>query len=413
MSRRREAGAVARPVRVLTVLPADPEQMRLGGIASFIRGFVKFAPDDFELGFLGLSATRQAGRWHEVELEGRAVRFFPVGGMPTTGRSRIPLALRFTLALLAHRRTFAPRHWIPAFHRPGTDLSFPGRDRPMWRAIHLTVEDLTTAGSESRWRSLGGPLARLERRSFERMARIYVVNRLAADAYRTRFPEVADRVRFLPNWADPTIFAPSDNGGRDRGRAGLRRELDLPVDAPVLLFAARLEGQKDPLLLARAFAALHRARPELRLVVAGDGTLREPMRAELSAAGALDASRFAGTVSRERLAKLMRASDALIITSAFETGPTVGLEALATGLPVVTTDVGEVAGLVAANGAGAVARSRSTDDLAAAIQATLAADAADTRSAALASAAPLLADRVLGALYDDNRLLAEQLAGRS
>jgi glycosyltransferase involved in cell wall biosynthesis len=283
----------------------------------------------------------------------------------------------------------------------------------MWRAIHLTVEDLTTAGSESRWRSLGGPLARLERRSFERMARIYVVNRLAADAYRTRFPEVADRVRFLPNWADPTIFAPSDNGGRDRGRAGLRRELDLPVDAPVLLFAARLEGQKDPLLLARAFAALHRARPELRLVVAGDGTLREPMRAELSAAGALDASRFAGTVSRERLAKLMRASDALIITSAFETGPTVGLEALATGLPVVTTDVGEVAGLVAANGAGAVARSRSTDDLAAAIQATLAADAADTRSAALASAAPLLADRVLGALYDDNRLLAEQLAGRS
>jgi hypothetical protein len=71
-----------------------------------------------------------------------------------------------------------------------------------------------------------------------------------------------------------------------------------------------------------------------------------------------------------------------------------------------------VAGLVAAHGAGAVARSRSTDDLVAAIQATLAAEAADTRSAALAAAAPLLADRVLGALYDDNRLLAERLAGR-
>ena len=411
MSRRQDPGAATRPVRVLTVLPADPEQMRLGGIASFVRGFVKFAPDDFELGFLGLSESRPLGKWCEIAFEGRLLQFFPVGRMPRSGRSRIPLALRLTTALLPHRREFASRRWIPAFHRPGTDLAFPGRDRPMWRVVHLSVDDLTTTGSESRWRPLGAPLAVAEGRSFARMARVYVVNRRAAEDYRSRFPDPADRFAFLPNWADPTIFHP---GAADAGawRTALRDELGLRPDARVLLFAARLEGQKDPLLLARAVAALGAEDPELRLLVAGDGALAEPMRAELSAAGALEATRFLGVVSRERLADLMRASDALVITSAFETGPTVGLEALATGLPVATSDVGEVAELVARHGSGAVARSRTVVDMASAIRDTLAGEPAALRAAALTAAAPRLAERVLAPLYDDNRLLADRLAGR-
>jgi glycosyltransferase involved in cell wall biosynthesis len=384
--------------------------MRLGGIASFVRGFAKFAPDDFELGLVGMSGTRQAGQWHAIEFEGRPLHFFPVARMPA-GRARVPLALRFTGGLLRHRRTFAGRRWIPAFHRPGTDLAFPGRDRPMWRVVHLSVDDLTTAGSESRWRSLSGLLAASEGRSFARMDRIYVVNRQAAEDYRTRFPSLAERFAFLPNWADPTIFHPPAD--RARLRAMLRSELDLPADGPVLLFAARLEGQKDPLLAARAFAAVRGLRPEVSLLVAGEGTLEAAMRAELEAAKALAGTRFLGVVSRPRLAELMGASDALLITSAFETGPTVGLEAMAAGLPVATTDVGEVMHLVAAHGAGAVARSRAVDDVAGAIQAVLGeADGARLQAAAIEAAAPRLADRVLGPLYDANRQLAERLAAQ-
>jgi glycosyltransferase involved in cell wall biosynthesis len=250
-----------------------------------------------------------------------------------------------------------------------------------------------------------------EGRSFERMEPIYVVNRRATDAYRLRFSHVADRFEFLPNWADSTIFSPPPDGAGDvHGR--VRIELDLPGDAQVLLFAARLEGQKDPLLMARAFSAARQANPELRLIVAGEGTLQEAMRSELAAAGTLDATRFTGIVTRERLVALMHASDALVITSAFETGPTVGLEALASGLPVITTEVGEVAELVADHGAGAVARSRSVDDVLTAIQATLGAEAGDLRQAALTAARPRLADRVLGTLYDDNRRLSERLARR-
>ena len=275
MSRRQDPGAATRPVRVLTVLPADPEQMRLGGIASFVRGFAKFAPDDFELGFLGLSETRPLGEWCEITFEGRSLQFFPVGRLPQGGHSRIPLALRLTTALLPHRRAFASRRWIPAFHRPGTDLAFPGRDRPMWRVVHLSVDDLTTTGSESRWRPLGAPLAAAEGRSFARMARVYVVNQRALEGYRARFANLADRFAFLPNWADPTIFHPTAVDSGEEQRAAQRAELGVGPDARVLLFAARLEGQKDPLLLARAVAALRAEDPQLHLLVAGDGALAE------------------------------------------------------------------------------------------------------------------------------------------
>ena len=396
-------------VPVLTVLPADPEQMAIGGIASFVRGFTKFAPDDFELGFVGVSATRPLLRWHEVELEGRPMRFLPITRGGATRRSVVPIALRFTLATIANRARIrallGAEPWIAAFHRPGSDLRMPLRHGPRWRVVHLSVDDLATRGSESRWRRLSPVLDRLERRSFRAMDRVYVVNRAAADEYRRRFPEVADRVAFVPNWADPTIFRQLPPSERQRVRA----ELGVEAQAPVILFAGRLEGQKDPLLLADAFAQLRRKVPAAVLLVAGEGALAVQLRELLvHRHRAEDAIRLLGVVPRDRLAELMNAADVLAITSAFETGPTVGLEALACGLPVVTTPVGEVAAVVAETGSGRVTASRSPEAVARALGEVLP-EAATLRPTALAAAEPFLAHRVLGAIYDDNRAFAARL----
>ena len=400
-------------VPVLTVLPADPEQMEIGGIASFVRGFVKFAPADFELSFVGASSVRPLLRWHEFELEGRQVRFLPItrGGEPR--RSRVPIALRFSLAIAAHRnrigRLLAAQPWVAAFHRPGSDLWLPLRPGPRWRAVHLSVSDLATPGSESRWRRFSPVLDRLERRSFRTMDRIYVVNRAVAAQYRSRFPDAADRIEFVPNWADPTIFhqLPADV------RVRVRAELDIDPDAPVVLFAGRLEGQKDPLLLADAFAQVRRKLPSVVLVVAGEGAQGESMRdLLLRRHRAAETTRFPGIVSRDRLAELMNAADVLAITSAFETGPTVGLEALACGLPVVTTPVGEVSAIVAQAGPGRTTQSRSPEAVARALLEVLG-SAQALRATASAAAAPYLADRVLETIYGENRRLAARLAATS
>src|SRR4029079_19587699 len=96
---------------------------------------------------------------------------------------------------------------------------------------------------------------------------------------------------------------------------------------PLLLYAGRLEGQKDPLLLADAVATFAGTHPGARLLIAGEGTLEPRVRARREAGAVAHSSHFLGPVSRPRLAELMQAADALLITSAFATGPTGGMAA--------------------------------------------------------------------------------------
>jgi len=393
-------------VRLLIVMPNDPERMRIGGINAFVRGLVKFAPQDFDLAFIGVTADHPLWEWRWIEFEGRDMRFMPIAHGQPGVRSRIPVALRFAGSMLVHRRALRLDGWIASFHRPGTEIAMRDFRMPMWRVVHLAVEDLSTEGSESRWRRLAGPLAALERRAFRRMDRIYVVNEQVAAAYRSRFPEVAERIRFLPNWADPTLFQPVDQATRESLRGSVATEIGQPVDGPLLLYAGRIEGQKDPILLADAFAAFAAKQSDARLLVAGEGALEPQMRARLQAAGVADRAHVLGTVPRPRVAELMGAADAMLITSAFETGPTVGLEALACGLPVVTTPVGQVARVVADGGAGVTVATRSASALADGLAWVVRQPADALRATAAAAAAPYLADRVLEELYAYNRELA-------
>jgi glycosyltransferase involved in cell wall biosynthesis len=393
---------------LLIVMPNDPERMRIGGINAFVRGLVKFAPPDFDLAFIGVTADPDLWQWRWIEFEGRDVRFLPIAHGRPGVRSRIPVALRFAGSMALHRRDLQLDGWIASFHRPGTEIAMRDFRMPMWRVVHLAVEDLRTEGSESRWRRLSAPLAWLERRAFRRMERVYVVNEQVAQDYRGRFPEVADRIRFLPNWADPTIFHPVDEPTRASLRDGVAAEVGQPVAGPLLLFAGRLEGQKDPLLLADAFAAFAERQPEARLLIAGEGTLEPQMRRRLETAGVAGCAHFLGPVARPRLAELMQAADAMLITSAFETGPTVGLEALACGLPVVTTAVGQVSRVVADGRAGVTAASRAPDILADGLHWVVGQPSGELRAASAAAAAPYLANRVLEELYAYNRELASR-----
>ena len=390
------------PVRL--ILPADPAALSIGGIASFVRGYVRHAPADFDLSMVGTSATLPLWRWHRVELEGRSIRFLPAIRHAGGGRGRLPVAAPFVAAMALRGRDLG-RGVVSSFHRPMTDAAVR-RSGPMWRVVHLGVGDLTTTGSESRWARLRPILAASERRSFHRMDRIYVVNRRLAEAYRQEFPDLAARITFLPNWIDPDVFHPMAPDTAVGERARLAADHGFDPDRPLLLFAGRLEGQKDPRLLLRAFTALLATRPGAHLLIAGSGGLEPLLRREAATIGAGRAVTLLGTVERDAIARLMNAVDALVITSAFETGPTVGLEALASGLPVVTTDVGEVAEVVASSGAGAVASERTPEALAASLDAVLGQPRLALRTSASEAAKPFHAANVLAALYDDNRELA-------
>jgi glycosyltransferase involved in cell wall biosynthesis len=113
-----------------------------------------------------------------------------------------------------------------------------------------------------------------------------------------------------------------------------------------LLCVGRLSAQKGHALLVDAFARLVCGGLDARLVLAGDGELREAIEARVREAGIPDRVTITGWVAGERVRELLRDSRALVLPSFAEGLPVVIMEAFAMGRPVISTFVGAVPELV-------------------------------------------------------------------
>ncbi len=104
---------------------------------------------------------------------------------------------------------------------------------------------------------------------------------------------------------------------------------------PLILAAGRLTEQKDFDTLVRAFSQL-RTRIQARLVILGDGRLRAKLRDRIEALGLVDAVAMPGFTPNPYA--WMARADLFVLSSAWEGSPNVLTEALALGVPSVSTD---------------------------------------------------------------------------
>lgn len=134
---------------------------------------------------------------------------------------------------------------------------------------------------------------------------------------------------------------PADSEGnarRSNQRIAIRAELGLPADATVLLSVGRLHHQKGQVDLVCATAGVYANRPDIRLLIAGDGPERERLDELVDALALQDVVRLLG--HRQDAALLMDAADLFVFPSHFEGTPFALLEAMAHGLPVVAAAFG-------------------------------------------------------------------------
>lgn len=122
----------------------------------------------------------------------------------------------------------------------------------------------------------------------------------------------------------------------DERRAELDAELGLG-DAPLGLMIGRLVPQKNHDRFIRAATVVAGQLPEARFLVLGDGPLRSEIEAKVAAAGLGERVRLIGV--RPDARDLLARSDALVFSSDWEGLSIAALEALAAGVPVVSTDV--------------------------------------------------------------------------
>lgn len=128
-------------------------------------------------------------------------------------------------------------------------------------------------------------------------------------------------------------FRPRDEAERLEARreVGLRRRR-------VLVNVKRLHPLAGQRHLIDAMPAVVSAHPDTELVFCGTGPQQEALQQQARALGVADHVTFAGLVDNRRVALYYSAADAFVLPSLLEACPTVAVEALASGTPVISSD---------------------------------------------------------------------------
>jgi glycosyltransferase involved in cell wall biosynthesis len=134
----------------------------------------------------------------------------------------------------------------------------------------------------------------------------------------------------------------------------LREEFGVSQARAIVGIVGRLHLEKDHATFLRAARLVNDQMPTVAFLIVGGGPLHDVIRAEISALGLQD--RVVMTGERQDVLALIQLMDVLVLTSTTEGLPNVLLEAAACGVPVVTTDAGGAAEVVADGETGFVAR---------------------------------------------------------
>ena len=158
------------------------------------------------------------------------------------------------------------------------------------------------------------------------------------------------RVDLLRNGVDLSRF----HGQPEAIRSGLRATFRFDRRAFVVGTVGSLTPVKEHRVLIQALSRLLRSAPHVRLLIVGDGPLRASLERQVQVAGLEDQVCFTGW--REDVPGLLASMDAYVCCSGSEEMNNALLEAMAAGLPVVTTDVGDHGIIIRDNVEGFVVR---------------------------------------------------------
>lgn len=186
------------------------------------------------------------------------------------------------------------------------------------------------------------PLAKLPRRKVRMLTAISRATRVFSVANSLKQHVVslgveADKIRVIGNGVDINKFYPLD-------KCQERAELGIPAEATVLISVGALVDRKGFHRVIEVLPELVKQYPALiYLIVGGDspeGNIKARLIEQVKTLKLENTVRFLGALSSEQLKKPLSTADIFVLSTANEGWANVFLEAMACGLPVVTTDVG-------------------------------------------------------------------------
>jgi glycosyltransferase involved in cell wall biosynthesis len=228
-----------------------------------------------------------------------------------------------------------------------------------------------------------------------RRADVVAVSREAISIMQAWMPTGSRPVRYIANGISLTPY--ENLPSREEARA----QLGLPAGGFIVGIVARVTGLKGHVLLIEVFARLLEKFPGALLLIVGDGAGLVAVRARIQELGVEESMLVMG--ARSDVPKILAAMDVFCLPSEMEGMPMTVLEAMAAGLPVVTSNVGGIPAVVEAGRTGLMVPARAAEELEAALLA-LASDPGRARQMGGAGQQSLMREfsleRTIGA-YED------------
>ncbi len=232
------------------------------------------------------------------------------------------------------------------FHATLIDAHFLYPDG--WAATRIAARlalpsTITLRGSKDEW-LIGTDRERFLVEAMNSATKLFSVSRSLKENVAQRLGIDPDKVAVIGNGVDTSKFAPVD-------RSSARRRLGIAEDAKVLLGVGGLIPRKGFHRVIPLIPRLRRSHPNLRYLIVGGGMTHGNLQPDLEALArrhsVSDAVVFCGPKKPEELSDYYSAADVFALATEHEGWANVFLEAMACGLPVISTRVGGNAEVVA------------------------------------------------------------------
>ncbi len=174
----------------------------------------------------------------------------------------------------------------------------------------------------------------------KRADRLIAVSNYTARSVIEEYGVQPNKISVIPNAVDINTFNPDIDGTE------IRKKLNIGSEK-VILFVGRLDFQKGIEYLISAFSKIIIDFPEVKLIVVGDGPLKDQVRAVISKYNLSKSVFLLGRVDVMDLPKIYAACDLFVVPSLMEGFGIVYLEAMACGKACIGTNIGGVEDVIA------------------------------------------------------------------
>lgn len=307
-------------INVTIVAGTDPDVHKTGGINLYVSNLIKRLSElGIQITFIGIS--------YSAERRAYPFTFIPVAQNVRSGFRYLfylffkALTLQLPANSIIHAQSPAEIFPFVLFHRKNPKICrLFGRSTENIRMLH--------------GRFVAWIYSMVEKFALRHVDRCIAVSENVKQDFIREYPWLRNKIDVVFAGVNLNLFKPMEG-------MPFRKKYGFGEEDKIILYVGRLEVEKNLGFLIKAFVHVKERDGNAKLVLVGDGRDKSNLERLVTQVRARDVI-FLGTMEHKKIPEIMNCADVVALCSLNEGSPAAVKEALACGVPVVSTDVGDV-----------------------------------------------------------------------